>query len=411
MKATSDFSRRDFIRVTALTGGGFFLSVAVPGTAWAQPANALDDTTKQFTPNAFIKITPENIITILAKNPETGQGVKTSLPMIVAEELDADMSTIVIEQAGLRSDVGPQFAGGSRSTPDNYQRLRQASAVARAMLVEAAAQTWNVPAAELTTEKGKVIHAATGRSLTYGQLATKAATRPVPDEKTIRLKKEGEFRVMGSRVGGVDNPAIVTGRRLFGIDQVFPGLVYAALEKCPVYGGKFVSANLDRIKKLPGVLDCFVLEGSDNIAGLRPGVAIIAQSTWAAFSAKRQLQVEWDESVGTGHSSEAYTAKAAALAQAGGTNDAQRRGDVAARFATASEGGRERVFLSVSQPRHARTAGLHGVGARRRHRVLDDFPDAGLRPGARGEDPEHPQGEAEIELRPRRWRLWPPPRQ
>src|SRR5688572_13038649 len=111
-------SRRDFIRVTALGGGGFFLSLSVPGTAWAQAVNALDDTTKQFTPNAFIKITPENIITILAKNPETGQGVRTSLPMIVAEELDADMATIVIEQAGLRSDVGPQFAGGSRSTPD-----------------------------------------------------------------------------------------------------------------------------------------------------------------------------------------------------------------------------------------------------------------------------------------------------
>jgi len=330
------YDRRDFIRVASLAGGGFLLTVGLPGAAWAQAANALDDTTKQFTPNAFIKITPENIITILAKNPETGQGVKTSLPMIVAEELDADMSTIVVEQAALRADVGPQFAGGSRSTPDNYMRLRQAGAVARVMLVEAAAQLWHVPAAELTTDKGKVVHAATGRSFTYGQLATKAATLPVPDEKTVRLKKEGEFRVMGSRVGGVDNPAIVTGRRLFGIDQVFPGLVYAALEKCPVYGGKFVRANLDRIKKLPGVIDCFVLEGTDNISGLRPGVAIVATSTWAAFSAKRQLQVEWDESVGIGHSSEAYTAKAAELAQGAGTN-VRNDGDVAAAFASAAK--------------------------------------------------------------------------
>lgn len=336
MKASPDLSRRNFIRVSAVAGGGFLLTFRMPGQAWAQAAGAgLDDTAKQFTPNPFIKITPENIITILAKNPETGQGVKTSLPMIVAEELDADMSTIVIEQAGLRNDVGPQFAGGSRSTPDNYQRLRQAGAIARAMLVEAAAQTWNVPAAELTTEKGKVIHAASGRSLTYGQLATKAATLPIPDEKTIRLKKEGEFRVMGSRVGGVDNPAIVTGKRLFGIDQVLPGLVYAAIEKCPVYGGKFVSANLDRIKKLPGVIDCFVIEGTDNITGLRPAVAIVAQSTWAAFSAKRQLQVEWNESVGAGHSSEAYATRAAALAKESGAN-LRNDGDVAAAFASAA---------------------------------------------------------------------------
>ena len=327
--------RREFLRVSALAGGGFVIGFALPGSVLAQ-ANPLDGPVPPFTPNPFIKITPENIITILAKNPENGQGVKTSLPMIVAEELDADFSTIVIEQAGLRSDVGPQFAGGSRSTPDNYLRLRQAGATARIMLVEAAAQTWGVPAAELTTDKGKVIHAPTGRSLTYGQLATKAATLPIPDEKTVRLKKEGEFRVMGSRVGGVDNPAIVTGQRLFGIDQKLPGLVYAAYEKCPVYGGKVISANTERIKKLPGVLDCFVLEGTENLSGLNPGVAVIGTSTWATFSARKQLQVEWDESAGVGHNSEAYTAKAAELAKAGGTT-VRNEGDVAAAFAAAAK--------------------------------------------------------------------------
>ena len=336
MKARASVSRREFIRVTTLAGGGFALGFAfAPAGAFAQ-SNVLDNTARQFTPNPFIKITPENIITILAKNPETGQGVKTSLPMIVAEELDADFSTVVIEQAGLRGDVGAQFAGGSRSTPDNYLRLRQAGATARTMLVEAAAQTWHVPAAELTTEKGRVIHAPTGRSLTYGELASKAATLPVPDEKTVRLKKEGEFRVMGSRVGGVDNPAIVTGQRLFGIDQKFPGMVYAAYEKCPVYGGKVISANVERIKKLPGVLDCFVLEGTDNVSGLCPGVAIIATSTWASFSAKKQLQVEWDETAGTGHSSEAYAVKAAELAKAGGTN-VRNDGDVAAALISAAK--------------------------------------------------------------------------
>jgi isoquinoline 1-oxidoreductase beta subunit len=243
---------------------------------------------------------------------------------------------VIVEQAALRPDVGAQFAGGSRSTPDNYMRLRQAGATARAMLVEAAAQTWGVPAAELTTQNGKVVHAPSGRSLTYGQLATKAATLPIPDEKTVRLKKEGEFRVLGSRIGGVDNPAIVTGQSLFGIDQKFPGMVYAALEKCPVYGGKFVSANLDRIKQLPGVLDCFVIEGTDNIAGLRPGVAIVATSTWVAFSAKKQLQVVWDETIGKGHSTETYAARALELNKAGGAN-VRNDGDVNAAFAAAAK--------------------------------------------------------------------------
>jgi isoquinoline 1-oxidoreductase beta subunit len=326
-------SRREFIRVTALTGGGFMLSLALPGEAWAQASQSLDNTTKAFTPSPFIKITPENIITILAKSPETGQGVRTSLPMIVAEELDVDFSKVVVEQAGLRPDVGGQSAGGSRSTPNNYMLLRRAGATARTMLVEAAAQTWGVRVEELTTDKGRVIHAASGRSLTYGELATKAASLPIPDERDVKLKSEDQFKLLGSRVGGVDNLAIVTGKSLFGIDQKFPGMVYAAYEKCPVFGGKVVSANVDRIKTLPGVRDAFIVEGTDNLAGLLPGVAIIADSTWAAFAAKRQLQVVWDESAGPGHSSTDYAARAAEAAKAGGKT-LRNDGDIAGAFAT-----------------------------------------------------------------------------
>ncbi len=333
---TIELSRRDFIRVSALAGGGFLMSVALPDVSWAQTAGALDDTAKNFTPNPFIKITPQNIITILAKNPETGQGVKTSLPMIVAEELDVDFSKVIVEQGALRGDVGAQFAGGSRSTPDNYMLLRRAGATARAMLLQAAAQTWGVRVDELTTDQGKVVHAATGRTLTYGQLATKAATLPIPEERDVKLKSEDEFRILGGRVGGVDNPAIVTGKPLFGIDQTLPGMVYAAYEKCPVYGGKVVSANLDEIKKLPGVKDAFILDGTDNVSGLNPGVAIIANSTWAAFSAKKQLKVTWDESAGEGQSSEAYQAKAAELAKGAGTQ-VRNDGDVDAAFASAAK--------------------------------------------------------------------------
>jgi isoquinoline 1-oxidoreductase beta subunit len=329
-------NRREFIRVSALAGGGLALSLTLPGEAWAQLAPVPDGTAKDFLPGPFIKITPAGIITILAKNPETGQGIKTSLPMIVAEELDADFSTVVIEQAGLRGDVGPQFTGGSRSTPDNYMRMRRAGATARAMLIAAAAQTWQVRPEELTTDRGKVVHAATGRSLTYGQLATAAAALPVPDERTIKLKSEDEFRVLGSRVGGVDNPLIVTGARLFGIDQRLPGMVYAAYEKCPVFGGRVVSANLDHVKALPGVLDAFVLEGTDQIDGLLPGVAMVANSTWAAFAAKRQLQVTWEEGAGAGHSTAAYARRAEELAQAGG-QPVRHDGDVTGAFAAAAK--------------------------------------------------------------------------
>jgi len=334
--AAAVVTRREFIRVSALAGGGFALSLALPGEAWGQATPALDDTAKVFTPGPFIKITQQGIITILAKNPETGQGIKTSLPMIVAEELDVDFATVVVEQAALRGDVGAQFAGGSRSTPDNYMRMRQAGATARAMLLTAAAQTWNVRVEELKTDKGRVIHPATGRVLTYGQLAAKAATLPVPDEKTIKLKSEDEFKVIGSRVGGVDNPLIVTGQPLFGIDQKLPGMVHATYEKCPVYGGRVVSANLDRIKALPGVIDAFIIEGTDNVSGLAPGVAVIATSTWAAFSAKRQLQVAWNESAGPGHSTDNYAAQAAELAKAGGAT-VRNDGDVAAACASAAK--------------------------------------------------------------------------
>ncbi len=332
MSAPSTVSRREFIRVTSLAGGGFMLSLALPGEAWAQAANALDDTAKVFTPSPFIKITPENIITILAKSPETGQGVRTALPMIVAEELDVDFAKVVVEQAGLRTDVGGQSAGGSRSVPNNYLMLRRAGATARTMLMQAAAQKWGVRVDELTTDQGRVIHTATGRALTYGELATTAATLPIPDERNVKLKNDDQFKILGARVGGVDNPAIVTGKPLFGIDQKLPGMVYASYTKCPVFGGKVVSANLDRIKTLPGVKDAFILEGTNNLAGLVPGVAIIADSTWAAFSAKQKLQVVWDESEGPGHSSADYVARAAEAAKVGGKT-LRNDGDVAAAFA------------------------------------------------------------------------------
>jgi len=334
--AENNFTRRDFIRVTTIAGGGFALGLAFTPESLAQPAQALDNTARAFTPNPFIRITPDNVVTIVAKNPEIGQGIKTSLPMIVAEELEVDFDKIVIEQAPLNPQLGAQFAGGSMSTPMNYDLLRKAGATARTMLVEAAAQTWNVPVSELTAEKGAVIHRATGRRLTYGELATRAATLPIPDEGTIKLKDPDEFTLLGSRVGGVDNPAIVTGQPLFGIDQKVTGMRYAIFEKCPVFGGKVAAANLDQIKGMPGVRDAFVIDGSGNYNGLLSGVAILADSTWAAFKARTALRVTWDEGAGANQSSAAYEARATQLAAQPGhvlRND----GDVAAAFASAAK--------------------------------------------------------------------------
>ncbi len=331
---TPTLSRRDFIRVAALAGGGFVLSYYLHGAEALLPG-ATADSPRTFSPNAYIKITPDGLVTIMAKNPEVGQGIKTSLPMIVAEELEVDFSKVKIEQAALAPEFGSQFAGGSLSTPMNYDTMRRAGAVARTMLVSAAAAIWNVPVGECQAQAGTVIHRPTGRRLGYGELATKAAALPMPDEKTVTLKDPGEFKLLGSRVGGVDNPAIVTGQPLFGIDQKVPGLRHAVYVKCPVFGGKAVSANLDRIKALPGVRDAFILPGTGNYSGLLSGVAIVADTTWAAFSARRQLRVVWDEGAGATQSSEGFAAQAEQLAAKEGKT-LRNDGDVTAALASAA---------------------------------------------------------------------------
>ena len=253
-----------------------------------------DEGAAAFAPNAFLRITPEDTIIIFAKGPEIGQGVKTSFPMIIAEELDADWSKVHVEQAAVNPTVfGRQSAGGSRSIPMAWDQLRRAGATGRAMLVAAAAKEWGVPEAECTTENNVVTHKASKRQvLSYGDLSTKAAALPVPDAKTLKLKDRKDFRLLGKRIGGVDNLQVVTGQSLFGIDQVIPDMQYAVFEKCPAVGGKVKEANLEEIKKFPGVTNAFVVEGNGKPTEVMPGVAILANSTWAAFSAKRALKID-----------------------------------------------------------------------------------------------------------------------
>jgi isoquinoline 1-oxidoreductase beta subunit len=277
-------------------------------------------------------------VTIVSHKPEMGQGISTSLPMILAEELDVDWKTVEIDAGRLDPAFGGQLSGGSFSTPTSYARMREMGATARAMLVTAAAQTWGVPEAECSTANGVVTHASSDRRLGYGELVAKASALPVPAAGTVRLKDPKDFKLLGTRVGGYQNRDIVTGVPLFGIDQKVPGMLYAAYQKCPVFGGRVVSANLDQIKALPGVKDAFVIEGTTNLTGLLPGVAIIAESTWDAFNARRQLQVQWDEGDHANDSSVEFARKAAELgASADGLSVVRNDGDTAAALAGAAK--------------------------------------------------------------------------
>ena len=196
------------------------------------------------------------------------------------------------------------------------------------MLIAAAAKEWRVPESECRTEKSRVLHAPSKRELGYGELANRAAAMPVPDDSRLKLKDRKDYVLLGTRVGGVDNRALVTGKPLFGIDQVVPGMLHAVFEKCPAVGGKVLAANLDDLKGLPGVKDAFVIEGNGKVSEVMPGVAIVAAtSTWAAFSARRKLRVRWDESKASKDSWKQSMARAAEVASQAPAAIVSQRGD------------------------------------------------------------------------------------
>ncbi|MFT3784256.1 MAG: molybdopterin-dependent oxidoreductase [Nibricoccus sp.] len=315
---TGQLDRRGFLKVTGLAGGGLALAFFLGGRvdAWSADEPAGVATSGDFSPNAFIRIAPDGTVTIYAKNPEIGQGVKTSFPMIVAEELGASWERVKVEQAPVdQKRFGNQSAGGSTSIPSNWERLRRAGATARTMLIAAAAADWKVSADECTAENHQVVHRSSGKHAAFGELATKAAALPVPDEKSVKLKDRKDFKLLGQRITGVDNLALVTGRPLFGIDQAPKGVLYAIFEKCPAFGGKVAEANLDEIKKLPGVKHAFVLDRNGGDDELMSGVAVVATTTWAAFQACQRLNIKWDESEASKDSWTGFIEKAAALSK------------------------------------------------------------------------------------------------
>jgi isoquinoline 1-oxidoreductase beta subunit len=322
--------RRAFLAATGITGGGLMLGVGV-----ARRASASNSGDEAFVPNAYLRIAHDHVL-IYAVNPEVGQGVKTSLPMIVAEELDAAWSDVRVEQSVIDvARFGEQRAGGSRSVPTHWDALCRAGASARAMLVGAAAARWGVTPETCTTRDSAVLHAASGRRASYFELASAAARQPLPALERLALKARSEYRLLGQRIGGVDNHAIVTGAPLFGIDQRLPGMVYAVYVKCPATGGSVASANLDAIRARPGVVDAFVLKGSGKVSEVMPGVAIVARDTWTAFEARRALVVEWDESEASQDSWKAAVDAANTRLQSDGEDVISASGDIDAALAAA----------------------------------------------------------------------------
>jgi isoquinoline 1-oxidoreductase beta subunit len=327
-------ARRNFLKVSLAAGGGMLLTATIPMLAKAATLGRPGPDVVGL--NAYVRIAPDGKVTVTAKNPEVGQGVKMMLPMLIAEELDADWASVQIEQADLDKRYPGQVAGGSTATPTNWLPMRQVGAAGRQMLIAAAAAQWSVPASECETAPGQVLHKASGRVLSYGALATQAATMPVPDLGSLKLKDPKTFRIIGQPTRNIEVPRIVTGQPIFGIDVSVPGMLYAVFQKCDVHGGKLVGSNVADIRKLPGVRAAFEVKGGNNLRGLLDGVAVVADSWWQANRARQQLEITWDEGDIAGQSTADFAATALRMSKGDPESILRKDGDANAAFGKAT---------------------------------------------------------------------------
>jgi CO/xanthine dehydrogenase Mo-binding subunit len=272
----SPLSRREFVAAGVAAGAGLVVGFYLHGGR---------STKEVFSPNAYLRITPDNKITIVVARSEMGQGVRTALPMILAEELEADWKQIEIEQAGASTLYGDQTTGGSASVKTTWDPMRKAGAAAREMLISAAALRWGVPRSSCAAVEGSILHGASKRRLSYGALVGKAATLPIPTDAPLKQSKD--YKIVGQRLARVDTPSKVKGEAVFGIDFRMPGMKYAVLSRCPTIGGKLVKFDDAESKKIAGVI--YVGKISDA------AVAVVADSVWGAMEGRRLLNVSWEE--------------------------------------------------------------------------------------------------------------------
>jgi isoquinoline 1-oxidoreductase beta subunit len=328
--------RRDFLKISlglALSSSG---SISMMSLASAEASGTL---------NAYVNINADGSVTIYGPNPEVGQGVNTSLPMIVAEELDAKWGDVQCEAAPVQQQYGMQFAGGSLSIPMRWDEMRKMGATAREMLCRAAASQWNVPRDELTTADSMVRHSPSGKSAHYKELVATASLISIPGEADVQLKDPAQYRLLGKRISNASAEGIATGKPIFGIDAKVDGMVYASFVKCPSIGGVAKSANLEAVRALPGVIDAVILDGTPGpynfdireSYAIQSGIAIVGKDTWSTFKAREALKVDWDLSAASQDDSDVIEAEALAALAAGRVEaEIERTGDVEAAFANAA---------------------------------------------------------------------------
>ncbi len=278
-------NRRDFLKLASLTGGGLILGFGWhDGVASSIKVLTSASMAGDVNFNSYLSISPDDVITIFSPNPELGQNIKTSFPMIVAEELDADWSKVKVVQAALDTKkYERQLTGGSGAIPHSWERLRKAGATARQMLIEAGAKRWNVSASSLTAENGKVIDKSGNRSLTYGALANEASAIPVPSD--VKLKDKKDFKIIGQPIKNVENDALFTGKPLFGLDFYREGMLHAMIQRPVSFGMKIKSVDSTAAKAVPGIVD--VVQFKNN-------VAVVGKSTWQIIKARKLLKIEYE---------------------------------------------------------------------------------------------------------------------
>lgn len=337
------FNRRSFLKASVAAGGGLMLGFSWLTSCTPTQEEAMILPSEWFDINGFLKIGDNGIVTIMSPNPEIGQNVKTSMPMIVAEELDVDWKKVIVEQAGLDTKIFTrQLAGGSQSIRQGWQGLRMAGATARRMLLEAAAQKWQIPVSELSTDEGLIEHKKSGKTIGYGEVASAAGAMIVPKE--VELKNPKDFKIIGQPTKNVDGANIVAGKPLFGLDTQGPGMLIAMIVHPPAFGMKLKSMNADAVKSMPGIKDVFTINSQpedfdrqwSDVNAFPELAVVLGETTWQTLKAKRTLKVEWATESPL-ESSADHTKELTNLLQKAPREPARRDGDPEAAFKNAAK--------------------------------------------------------------------------